>query len=43
MPVVTPADAQAAIDAAKKGNRKTVLLRVVSGGDVRFLAVKIES
>jgi serine protease Do len=41
-PVTTPAEAQAAIDAAKKGGKTTVLLRVVSGDNVRFLGVKID-
>jgi serine protease Do len=40
--VATPAEAQTLIDAAKKSGRKSVLLRVVSGDNVRFLGVKIE-
>jgi len=39
--VSNAADAQAAIQAAKKAGRKTVLLRVVSGDNVHFLGVKI--
>ncbi len=40
--VTTPAEAQALIDTAKKAGRKSVLLRVVSGDNVRFVGVKIE-
>ena len=40
--VATPAEAQTLIDTAKKAGRKSVLLRVVSGDNVRFLGVKIE-
>jgi serine protease Do len=39
--VANPADASAAIAAAKKAGLKTVLLRVVSGQNVHFLGVKI--
>jgi serine protease Do len=41
-PVSTSADAQAAIETAKKQGRKTVLLRVVSGDSVRFVGVKLD-
>ncbi|TAL02994.1 MAG: Do family serine endopeptidase [Rhodospirillaceae bacterium] len=39
--VATPADAQAALQAAQKAGRKTILLRVVSGDNVHFLGVKL--
>ena len=41
-PITSPADAQTALQAARKSGRKTVLLRVVSGDNVRFLGVKVE-
>jgi serine protease Do len=41
VPVTSPAEAQGALEAARKAGRKTVLLRVVSGDNVRFLGVKL--
>ena len=41
-PVTNVLEAQTAIDAAKKAGRKSVLLRVVSGDNVRFLGIKID-
>ena len=41
-PITSPIDAQTALQAARKSGRKTVLLRVVSGDNVRFLGVKVE-
>jgi serine protease Do len=41
-PVTTPKEAQSVLQAAKKAGRKTVLLRVVSGDNVRFIGVKTD-
>ena len=38
-PVTRPADVQAALDEARSGNRKAVLLRVKSGEGTRFVAL----
>ena len=39
--VVTPSDAEAAIAAVKKDGRKSVLLRVITNGGVRYVGVKM--
>lgn len=41
-PVSTPAEVQAKAEAARQSGRRSVLLLVSSGGDLRFVAVSVE-
>ena len=40
-PVATPHDVEAIVTSEEKAGRSSVLLRFVSGGDVRFIAIRL--